>query len=225
MALNPRTDCFAKSHGDFEQIYAESGLETDRNGQSWTDGIVPPLPYWVNVLSVCLKFGSVLIVEMVLRAMTFPSRLRYGGGLQAVAVPLRLAHYPPVITCFRGFFGAYGSERATAVGEARRHAPAAWRARRSSAACGSAPGSGMQRGGGRRCWEEAGEPRCSRPCLPLPRAPLAAAAADLTRAPLLARALPGRAAPVLGQAAIADGIITEGRSLGSRLRKPAAQPQ
>ena len=43
---------------------------------------------------------------------------------------------------------------------------------------------------------------------------------------LLARALPGRAAVVLCQAAIAAGIITEGRSPGSRLRKPvAAQPQ
>ncbi len=43
---------------------------------------------------------------------------------------------------------------------------------------------------------------------------------------LLARALPGRAAVVLCQAAIAAGIIAEGRSTGSRLRKPVAvQPQ
>ncbi len=44
------------------------------------------------------------------------------------AVPLRLAHYPPVITCFRRVLEAPGSERATAAGEARHHAHAAgWR--------------------------------------------------------------------------------------------------
>ncbi len=42
-------------------------------------------------------------------------------------MPLRLADYPPVITCFRRFLGAPGSERATAAGEACRHAHAAWR--------------------------------------------------------------------------------------------------
>ncbi len=42
---------------------------------------------------------------------------------------------------------------------------------------------------------------------------------------MLARALPGRAASALVQAAIAAGIIAECRSTGSRLRKPAAQPQ
>ena len=46
-----------------------------------------------------------------------------------------------------------------------------------------------------------------------------------SRAPLLARALPGRAAAVLGQAAIAAGIIAEGRSPGSRLRKPVEAQQ
>ncbi len=74
-----------------------------------------------------------------------------------------------------------------------------------------------------------GEQRCSRPCLPLPRATPAATAAELTRLrrPLLARTMPGRAAAALGQAAIAAGIITAGGSRpGSRLRKPVvAQPQ
>ncbi len=64
-------------------------------------------------------------------------------------MPLRLAHYPPVITCFLCFFGAPGSERATAAGN-----PAATRtrhggARRSRTACGSAPP--VAGGGGR--WE------------------------------------------------------------------------
>ncbi len=59
---------------------------------------------------------------------------------------------------------------------------------------------------------------------------LVATPAASFRKPLLARALPGRAAAALGQAAIAAGIIAEGRSLGSRLRKPAtatpaAKPQ
>ncbi len=48
-------------------------------------------------------------------------------------MPLRLAHFLLVITCFRCFFGASGSERATAAGEARRNAPAAWHASRSRA--------------------------------------------------------------------------------------------
>ncbi len=50
------------------------------------------------------------------RAMTFPERMRYGGGSQDVAVPLRLAHYPLVITCFRRFLGAHWSEGAYSRG-------------------------------------------------------------------------------------------------------------
>ncbi len=44
-------------------------------------------------------------------------------------VASRLFLYLPVITCFRRFLGAHGSERATAAVEASRsrHAPAAWR--------------------------------------------------------------------------------------------------
>ncbi len=73
------------------------------------------------------------------RAMTFPERMLYGGGLQDEAVHLRLAHYPPVITCFRCCLGAHGSEQATAAGDARRRRPPHGGARRSRAACGSAP--------------------------------------------------------------------------------------
>jgi len=51
----------------------------------------------------------------------------YGEGLRDEAVPLRLAHYPPVITCFRCCLETPGRERATAAGEACRHAHAAWR--------------------------------------------------------------------------------------------------
>ncbi len=59
------------------------------------------------------------------RAMTFPERMRYGVGFQEGAVSLLLANSPPVITCFRRFLEAHGSERATAAGEASRHAHAA----------------------------------------------------------------------------------------------------
>ena len=59
--------------------------------------------------------------------MTFLSRMRYAGGRQDEAVHLRLANYPPVITFFRSFLGAHGSKRATAAGEASRHAHTAWR--------------------------------------------------------------------------------------------------
>ncbi len=59
--------------------------------------------------------------------MTFPKRMRYGGGCQERAVPLRLAHYPPVITCFRHFLGAHRSERTTAAREVSHHTYAAWR--------------------------------------------------------------------------------------------------
>ena len=38
------------------------------------------------------------------------------GGRHDVAVPLRLANYSPVITCFRCCLGTPGSERATAAG-------------------------------------------------------------------------------------------------------------
>jgi len=60
--------------------------------------------------------------------VTFPSRMRYGGDLWDGAVPLRLAHCPPVITCLLRFLGAPVSEGGTAAGEAScRHAQAAWR--------------------------------------------------------------------------------------------------
>ncbi len=89
----------------------------------------------------------------------------YGEGLWDGAVPLRLAHYPPVITCFRCFLGAHESERATAAGEARRHAPTAWqrtqkprrvRERPAGSRWLAAPGSGRQRGGWWRCWGRRG---------------------------------------------------------------------
>ncbi len=35
--------------------------------------------------------------------MTFPERMRYGGGSQDVTVPLLLAHYPPRDYLFLGF--------------------------------------------------------------------------------------------------------------------------
>ena len=57
----------------------------------------------------------------------FPPAHAVCGGRQEGTVPLRLAHYPPVITCFRGFLGAHGSERATAAGELSRHAHTAAR--------------------------------------------------------------------------------------------------
>ncbi len=96
--------------------------------------------------------------------MTFPERMLYGGGLQAVAVPLRLAHSPPVITCFQSFLGTHGSERATAVVEASRTQPRvrgmaaqAEAAPRAGAAhlepVAVVPGSGRQRGGGRATGE------------------------------------------------------------------------
>ncbi len=89
------------------------------------------------------------------RAMTFPSRMLYGGGLQDVAVPLRLAHYPPVMTCFRRLLGAPGSERSTAAVEARGMAAHAEAAPRAGAPlrplAAAAPGHGMQNGSCRRC--------------------------------------------------------------------------
>ncbi len=89
------------------------------------------------------------------RAMTVPECMRYGDGRQDKAVPLQLAHSPPVITCFRRFLGAHGSERATAAGEASRYAQAE-AAPRAGAPCrqpeAEAPGRGMQRGGRRRGW-------------------------------------------------------------------------
>ena len=54
--------------------------------------------------------------------------MRYGGGLQEGAVPLRLAHYPPVITCFRSFLGAQGASETPPQGK-----PAATRTRHGGA--------------------------------------------------------------------------------------------
>ncbi len=93
--------------------------------------------------------------------MTFPEHMLYGGGLRDGAIPLRLANYPPVITCFRRFLGAHGRERATAAVAARRrphprargmaaHAEAAPRAGSSiREPVAVAAGSGGQRGWGR----------------------------------------------------------------------------
>ncbi len=80
--------------------------------------------------------------------MTFPSRMLYGGGLRDEAVPVRLANYPPVITCFRCFLGAPGSERSTAAAEASRMA----RKQKPSRVRERPTGRGMQHGGGRRGW-------------------------------------------------------------------------
>ncbi len=60
--------------------------------------------------------------------MTVPERMLYGGGRQDEAVPLRLANYPPVITCFWCFLGAHGSEPPPRwkPAAARRHVYAVW---------------------------------------------------------------------------------------------------
>ncbi len=57
-----------------------------------------------------LRFVPMQTPARCKRAITFPKRMRYGGGLRDEAVPLRLANYPLVITCFRCCLVAHGSE-------------------------------------------------------------------------------------------------------------------
>ncbi len=86
--------------------------------------------------------------------MTFPQRMRYGSGRQDEAVHLRLANYPPVITCFRSFLGAQGASkpppRASRMAAPAEAAPRAGAPLRQLAA--AAPGRGRQHGGGRCGW-------------------------------------------------------------------------